>query len=166
MVTNRFLKQIVPLLHDKEISPDQLGLEVTEGVHWTEQNITPLLSLKAAGIFFSLDDFGKGVSGYNAIKTFPFDKVKIDRKYVKNLKDSAIDRAIVSSIMHLANQLNIEVIAEGVEDKQTVVILNELGCHSVQGYLYTKALPNDQLLKYLLTQGGSYEKANYNWSNC
>ncbi|HEY3488384.1 MAG TPA: EAL domain-containing protein, partial [Gammaproteobacteria bacterium] len=127
----------------------QLDLEITENVLMknTDKNIFILNELKKLGVRLSLDDFGTGFCSLSYLKHFPVDQLKVDRAFVKNILADGSDRAIAASIITLGNQLKIEVIAEGVDDKQKIDLLSQYGCHLFQGYYYGKPLFPAEFIK-------------------
>jgi EAL domain-containing protein (putative c-di-GMP-specific phosphodiesterase class I) len=97
------------------------------------------------GVKIALDDFGTGYSSLSYLRRFPFDRIKIDRSFVKDLTTSASARAIVSTVIALGRSLGMEVTAEGVEDRTQLHILNELGCDEAQGYLILEPVAAPEL---------------------
>ena len=91
--------------------------------------------LRKLGVRLSVDDFGVGAASLETILRLPFDELKIDRIFVSRIRESAKARAIVNSLVHLSHDLGIPVIAEGVEDEETLTILRELACDAAQGYI-------------------------------
>ncbi|MNQ90145.1 Phytochrome-like protein cph2 [compost metagenome] len=100
-----------------------------------EKTISVLDKLCAKGISISIDDFGIGYSSLNYLKEFPIHCLKIDRSFVKNIQSNTNDWAITSAIIHLGHALNIQVVAEGVEDVGQLDILRETTCTTIQGFL-------------------------------
>lgn len=97
--------------------------------------------LRKRGIRVSYDDFGTGHASLSMLHRLPVDRVKIDRSFVRDLVESRGDKAIVRSITLIARNFDMEVIAEGVESDEQAMLLREFGCHEVQGFLYSRALP-------------------------
>jgi diguanylate cyclase (GGDEF)-like protein len=126
---------------------NRLELEVTESVllQHNEQNLRVLHQLRELGIAIVLDDFGTGYSSLSYLLTFPFDKIKIDRKFVAELPTRNDCAAIVSAVSGLARSLNISTTAEGVETAQQVSLLRAAGCTLAQGYLFGRPCPNAEL---------------------
>ena len=138
-----FISQISAAIHKHGIRPEQLKLELTESmlVKNIEETIDKMIELKKIGVRFSLDDFGTGYSSLQYLKRLPLDQLKIDQSFVRDLESDESDRAIVHTIIAMAQSLNLEVIAEGVETEyQRNQLLNK-GCSYFQGYLFGKPVP-------------------------
>ena len=131
-----------------------LELELTESLIMEDmdQNIALLERLRARGVGLSLDDFGTGYSSLNYLKRFPVDTLKIDRTFITDLADNPDDAAITRAIIEMAHSLTMSVVAEGVETDQHLNILREMGCDSIQGYLISRPVPEDQLHEILALQ--------------
>ncbi|NVJ93635.1 MAG: EAL domain-containing protein [Methylocystaceae bacterium] len=134
------LANIQEALEDNRVSPNQLELEVTENmmVEDVEGAINILNAIKEMGLKISIDDFGTGYSSLSYLKRFPVDTLKIDRSFIRDLTRDNDDAAIVSAIVSLAHELNIKVVAEGVENMEQVEFLKSINCNIVQGFLYAK----------------------------
>lgn len=143
MRSPNLLPTIINALADTGLDPARFEIEITEGVllHESEANMAILHRIKDLGIKIALDDFGTGYSSLNYLRTFPFDKIKIDRSFVSDLECREDCRAIVSAVIGLANSLGMVTLAEGVEDDIQLDELRREGCSMVQGYLFGKAMP-------------------------
>lgn len=132
---------IINALAHSGVDPNRLELEITESIlmHDSEANIRTLHMLRDLGIRISLDDFGTGYSSLNYLRSFPFDKIKIDRCFVSEIDTREDCRAIIRSVISLAQNLGMTTTAEGVEREDQVEELRLEGCDQVQGYLYGKA---------------------------
>jgi EAL domain-containing protein (putative c-di-GMP-specific phosphodiesterase class I) len=141
-------KRILRTLHEAELPPTALELEITEGVmiENSEQVAPMLASLKIKGVTICLDDFGTGYSSLSYLQRFPIDKIKIDKSFVSNMLEQREAQQIVIITTALAKNLNLKLVAEGIEDLEQAQYLNELGCHFHQGFLYSKALQGSELL--------------------
>lgn len=139
------LPTIVNALAETGLDPARLEVEITESVllNDCEANIVILNRLHDLGIKIALDDFGTGYASLNYLRTFPFDKIKIDRSFVTELAERADCRAIVSAVISLANNLGMCTLAEGVESEEQLAALRSEGCSMVQGWLFGKAMPAD-----------------------
>ncbi|MBQ0721347.1 MAG: ammonium transporter [Gammaproteobacteria bacterium] len=125
------------------ISSKLIELEITEGVLTsnTEHSIAVMSDLKALGIKLSVDDFGTGYSSLSYLKNFPIDILKIDRTFVCDCASNIEDGAICKAIITLAKNLDLQIIAEGVETQEQLAFLKQHDCHSYQGYLFSRPLP-------------------------
>lgn len=148
-----FVAQVKDAVQRNSISPKQLKLELTESMllDSIEDTIETMNALREIGIRFSLDDFGTGYSSLQYLKRLPLDQLKIDQSFVRDIAADSSDRAIVRTIIAMANSLNLDVIAEGVETQEQQQLLLGKGCTHFQGYLYSKPLPIEQF-EALLTQ--------------
>lgn len=138
---------IVNMLARTNIAPSRICLEITETVLMqdSEANLITLYKLRNLGLKIALDDFGTGYSSLNYLRSFPFDKIKIDRCFVDEIDSSEDCQAIIKSIVDLANSLGITTAAEGVEREEQIQYLRDRGCLEAQGYLYSKAVPQNEL---------------------
>nr|WP_298166574.1 EAL domain-containing protein [uncultured Pseudomonas sp.] len=142
-----FVADVLAALQETGADPARLGLELTES-HWVEDveaMIVKMTELKAYGVYFSLDDFGTGYSSLNYLKRLPLDCLKIDQSFVRDLLSDPSDAAIVRTIVALGNNLNLQVIAEGVETRKQRDALLHLGCDKFQGYLFGKPMTAEHL---------------------
>ena len=137
-----FVENIARELHESQLGPDCIELELTESIliRDVEETLKKLASLAALGVKMSIDDFGTGYSSLSYLKRFPINKLKIDRSFVMHLPDDESDVAIVTAIISMAHALRLKVIAEGVETDEQKKLLQSLNCDEVQGFLYARAL--------------------------
>ena len=151
---NPLIKTIQSALDSSGLLPKMLEIEITESeiMENHEVAMTTLKRLKELGVRVSCDDFGTGYSSLNYLKQFPIDTIKIDKTFIKEIAHAPVDVAIIRAILDMAEQLDIDVIAEGVESKEQLDILNDLGCYIVQGFFYSKPLNVDAAMQ-LLEQG-------------
>lgn len=138
-------------LKESGLEPDRLDLEITESVllDRTDQVIASLHALRALGVRISMDDFGTGYSSLSYLRSFPFDKIKIDRSFVRDLPNNRHTLAIVRAILGLASGLDMKVVAEGIETQQDLACLAAEGCKEGQGFLFSEARPQAEVLKLL-----------------
>jgi EAL domain-containing protein (putative c-di-GMP-specific phosphodiesterase class I) len=137
-----FTDSIVAALERHRVPTRLFGLEVTEsGVMQDPATaIGALKRLRALGIDIAIDDFGTGYSSLAYVKQLEVTELKIDRSFVRNIVQDQKDRAIVLSIIELAHNLELTVVAEGVEDDASAEVLRKLGCDLIQGYVYARPL--------------------------
>lgn len=139
------------------IRPEQLELEITEGIFLDEscENLEMFQRLKRTGARLALDDFGTGYSALGYLKKAPFDKIKIDQSFVRGAADpESMNGAIISSIVGLAAALKMETTAEGVETHDELDLVLGLGCSHVQGYIYGKPMRLGEAIDLLLRDNG------------
>ncbi|CAG4916387.1 putative bifunctional diguanylate cyclase/phosphodiesterase [Paraburkholderia gardini] len=143
----RFTESVHEAIALTGIDPHRLVFEITESLlmHDPVHAKALLEEMTAIGIRFAVDDFGTGYSSLAYLQRFPLAKLKIDRSFVENLLTSRNDQAIVSAVVGLAQTLNLELVAEGVETEAQRALLTEMGCDHIQGWLVCKALPSDEL---------------------
>lgn len=145
---NNIAEKINKILFDTETDAKDIQIEITESIAFNEDpNILQRLKdIRNLGIKISIDDFGKGYSSFNRLKTFPIDLLKIDMDFVRGITaPSKKDRAIIKSIIQIAKNLNIEVLAEGVETKEQYTYLKYNGCDMIQGYYFYKPMPANEI---------------------
>ncbi|MBC3863296.1 EAL domain-containing protein [Undibacterium jejuense] len=128
--------------------PSRIGLELTESalIQDVAQTTEVLCELKRLGFHLSIDDFGTGYSSFAYLRRFPIDELKIDKLFVQGMIESLQDRQIVKSIIDLAHNFGLPVVAEGVEDEKTLNLLKDMGCEQIQGFYFAKPMPAEQLL--------------------
>lgn len=144
------VKMVTRILEETGLDPKYLELEITESMLMdTEQGLKVLKELKGIGVQISLDDFGTGYSSLHYLKEFPIDKLKIDQSFIRNCTVDRNDATIVKTIIAMAHQLNLKVIAEGVELKDHLTFLQRILCNEAQGYLFSKPLPPNELVQKL-----------------
>ncbi len=153
------LEDVARTLRDTKLDPASLEFEITESMVMrnTEHAVKLLSGLKEMGIRLSIDDFGTGYSSLNYLKRFPLDTVKIDRIFIQDLPGNVDDAAITRAVIAMAHSLRLRVIAEGVETEEQLRFLRELGCDEMQGYYFSRPLPEDEfqrLLRGTVDSGG------------
>ena len=146
-----FTKMVKKVLEETGMKPELLELEITETtvIENTEECIKNVMKLRDLGVVVSIDDFGTGYSSLNYLKSFPFDYLKLDQSYVREMFSRKEDMAIVKAIITLAKELNLKVIAEGVEDKEILECLKQLGCDQIQGYYLSRPLSRHDFEKMI-----------------
>lgn len=135
-----------------QVSPHNLCIEITERVALSGSDtiLDNLSKIRELGIHLAMDDFGMGHSSLRYLKEYEFSSIKLDGSLIRELEWNSNCKDIISTIVSLGKSLNYSVVAEFVENENQMRVLNELGCQKYQGYLYSKALPYDELLTYLL----------------
>lgn len=138
---------IMNAIATNNIAPDRLELEITETVLMsdTEFTLKRLHQIKALGVRIALDDFGTGYSSLSYLRSFPFDKIKIDKSFVSDLESRADNRAIAVATLNLARSLGMSCTAEGVETSFQAEFLRDNGCDNLQGFFISRAQPLDKL---------------------
>ena len=146
-----FMASVKQIIRSSGIDTSYLTLELTESLLLDnlEQKIKILNNLKALGLKLSIGDFGTGYSSLSYLRQLPVDELKIDRSFVMEIPDFPDTRAIISTIIFLANSLSLTTVAEGIEVEAERTFLKEQGCHQLQGFLYSRPLPGEQLLALL-----------------
>src|SRR3989339_233113 len=144
---HNLLEIVKESLQDAMITPQFIELEITEStiMRNPEKAIRTLTEIKALGIELAIDDFGTGYSSLSYLKQLPLDYLKIDMSFVKNLATDPNDQAIVRAIIAMAHSLNLKTIAEGVETEEQLSFLQEHGCDEIQGYLFSRPLPAEEI---------------------
>ncbi len=152
LMQNELITQVKQALNKADLDPCYLELELTESSVMTNAPncAKALIELHDLGVHISIDDFGTGYSSLSYLKTLPVDTLKIDQSFVRDVAYDPDDASIVKSIIALAHNMELNVIAEGVETKQQLDFLAENGCDQIQGYYYSKPLPADEFKKLLL----------------
>jgi diguanylate cyclase (GGDEF)-like protein/PAS domain S-box-containing protein len=149
---SNLVAQIANILKESKLPPKHLELEITEGtvMNSPQSAIETMLQIRAMGIHLSLDDFGTGYSSLAYLKKFPLNTLKIDKAFVDDIEESEQGRNMVATIITIAHNLGMDVVAEGVETNQQLKFLAGLHCEQLQGYLYSKPLATDHFQKYLI----------------
>jgi diguanylate cyclase (GGDEF)-like protein/PAS domain S-box-containing protein len=153
------LSLVTETLEQSGLPANRLELEITETLllEKSSEVLATLHALRALGVRISMDDFGTGYSSLSYLRSFPFDKIKIDQSFVRDLAANRDAQAIVRSIISLGKGLGVTITAEGVETEAEVNCLRNEGCHEGQGFLFSRARPNAEIVSMLKTQG--------NWSS-
>lgn len=148
-----FLRQVQAVLAETKLAPNWLELEITETMAMTNTKTTAILTkaLAAMGIRQAVDDFGTGYSSLKYLKSFQLDTLKIDKSFIQDIERDADSEAIVKTIMALAENLGLSVVAEGVENQVQYEYLQQLGCVKMQGYYFSRPVP-PAMIEELLEQ--------------
>lgn len=147
---DHFIDLVHHVLNETELAPSQLELEITESVSLEniDRVILKLNALKGMGISISIDDFGTGYSSISYLKYLPVDTLKIDRSFVQNMLTNSKDRALVESVISLSKSFGFNVIAEGVENTEQLMMLKSFDCGKAQGNLFSKPVPMEALYPF------------------
>ena len=148
------IEAVAGVLEETGLAPEFLQLEITEGVSIQDVDFTIKVmgELKEMGVQIAIDDFGTGYSALSYLRRFPIDVVKIDRSFVCDLTIDSTDAEIATTIIVMAHNLGLEVIAEGVETEEQLAFLKQRRCDEMQGYLFSKPVPAEKL-EEILVQG-------------
>jgi diguanylate cyclase (GGDEF)-like protein len=146
------VEQIAEVLEEAELDPEFLELEITESnaMQNAENTTYTLRELKGLGVHIAMDDFGTGYSSLNYLKRFPFDILKLDQSFVREITTDPSDAAIATAVIQMAHSLNLKVVGEGVETEDQFAFLMKQNCDYIQGYLFSPPLPVEELETYLM----------------
>jgi EAL domain-containing protein (putative c-di-GMP-specific phosphodiesterase class I) len=152
----QFAEIVLQVLAETRLAPNYLDLELTESsiMSNAQATIDVLSTLQSMGLTISLDDFGTGFSSLSYLKRLPIDTLKIDQSFIRDLTADPDAAALVMAIVTLAHNLRLDVVAEGVETAEQLKFLQLLGCDEVQGYLFSKSLPAEELEQVLALNPG------------
>jgi diguanylate cyclase (GGDEF)-like protein len=152
--TSNLLSIVMDTLKQSGLSPKRLELEITETLllEKSSQVLASLHALRALGVRVSMDDFGTGYSSLSYLRSFPFDKIKVDQSFVRGLDSNRDAQAIIRSIASLGKGLGVTITAEGVETEAELSCLRAEGCHEGQGFLFSRARPNAEIVELLKAQ--------------
>src|SRR6202035_986448 len=155
--TGNLLSIVMDALKQSGLPAKRLELEITETLllEKSGQVLATLHALRALGVRISMDDFGTGYSSLSYLRSFPFDKIKIDQSFVRDLGANRDAQAIVRSIISLGIGLGVTITAEGVETEAELSCLRVEGCHEAQGFLFSRARPNAEIVGLLQAQCGA-----------
>jgi EAL domain-containing protein (putative c-di-GMP-specific phosphodiesterase class I) len=142
---------VTSALASSGLPPHRLELEITESVllQDNEATLTTLHQLRQLGVRISMDDFGTGYSSLSYLRSFPFDKIKIDQSFVRDLSGKEDSLAIIRAVAGLGRNLGMATTAEGVETREQLGYLRQEGCTEVQGYLFSRPLPARNIIPLL-----------------
>jgi EAL domain-containing protein (putative c-di-GMP-specific phosphodiesterase class I) len=143
-----------------EIAPSRLELEITESalLSDSEETLAILRKLSGFGVRIAMDDFGTGYSSLRYLRSFPFDKIKIDKSFISGLFDGESSLAIVRAISGLGRALDLSITAEGVETQEQLDVVRSEGCTEMQGFLFSKPKPASELRDYFLSYPGQAQR--------
>ncbi|MBN8209135.1 EAL domain-containing protein [Bacillus sp. NTK071] len=141
------------ILTEVGLEPKSLEIEITESMAMfnEEETIEKLHKLRELGLEISMDDFGTGYSSLNYMKKLPINRLKIDRLFIKDITMNSCDLAVVTTIISMARHLGLDIIAEGVETEEQLSVLKGLECYEIQGYLYSRPVPANEIKPFMET---------------
>ena len=156
-------KQILNMITQYNIPFESFEIEITEGVAMKNVNLSEsiLREFDAKGIKISIDDFGTGHSSLAYLNKFPIDILKIDRAFIKNLPEDKESAAIIRAVLSMSHELDIEVVAEGVETIEQLDFLYKNNCEYIQGFYFSKPIPLPYLEEYILEKNSSQENPEF-----
>jgi len=155
---NRRLGDLVrSILAETRLPPSRLELEITESLLLaeTEHTLETLHGLRALGVRISMDDFGTGYSSLSYLRAFPFDKIKIDRSFMRDLDDRGDSLAIIKAVIGLGHSLGMSTTAEGVETPEQLQAVREQGCNEVQGFYFSPPIAAEAVEPFIRQQNGT-----------
>jgi diguanylate cyclase len=157
-----FVASVVRALDETGFEASRLELELTEGVVVEDADAAEaaMMELRALGVNLALDDFGTGYSSLIYLRRFAFDKIKIDRSFLESMEATGESAILVHSIVHLGRALGLTVTAEGVETREQHRFLQALGCHQLQGYLFSRPVSADEIDRMLGIENGAAAKVS------
>ena len=148
-----FVKRLTDVVRRAGVPVSSVHLEITESAYMerTEHLIEVVKQLRRTGFVVEMDDFGSAYSSLNLLKDLDIDVLKLDMKFLSDSDNNERGKIIISSIIQMANRLNVPVVAEGVETKEQADMLLSYGCELMQGYYFSKPVPADEYEKMLLS---------------
>ena len=145
-----FVQSVARTLQKTGVAPECLHLEITESLAAQDESVQQQLrDLKSVGVQLALDDFGTGYSSLASLHALPVDIVKIDRSFVSQSDSSHHHRVLIEATVRVANSLGMRTVAEGIETEAQSAVVQALGCDKGQGYLYSRPLPEAELVHWL-----------------
>ena len=148
------VKNLLHLVESNGLTPKELKLEVTESAYTdnADQLISVIENLRGYGFEIEMDDFGSGYSSLNMLSSLPIDVLKMDMRFIQNVREDVREFRLVELILDIARYLDVPVVAEGVETAEQLALLRKAGCELVQGYYFSKPVPPEEFEKLILKQ--------------
>ncbi len=155
-----FVPRVMEILEHHDVPKHRIELEITESVVMDEPDmvISALQQLKATGMSVAIDDFGTGFSSLSYLQQLPLDRIKVDRAFVKDIENPKGGDILAKTVIELGKKLGLHTIAEGVETEVQEKRLRDMGCEEVQGFMYAKPMPSQELKSFLLARKKSDEE--------
>ena len=156
--SGKLVEAVSGALAKSGLAAHRLELEITESclLERTSETVQILQDLKELGVSIALDDFGTGYCGLGYLGSFPFDKIKIDQSFVKDVETTRKSAEIFRAVINIGHSLGLVTLAEGIETKEQLEFLHALGCQQGQGFLFSPAIPADEIAAELKLEGNSY----------
>ncbi|MFA5082134.1 MAG: EAL domain-containing protein [Hydrogenophilaceae bacterium] len=153
LLQSQIVQKVADILNETGLPASQLKLELTESTIMGrgEEAVILLGELRALGLRLAIDDFGTGYSSLAYLKRFPIDELKIDQSFVRDIPHDSNDMEIAATIIAMARNLKLDVLAEGVETQEQLAFLTQQGCHAYQGYLYSRPVPAEEFSRLVET---------------
>jgi diguanylate cyclase (GGDEF)-like protein len=147
LATPEIVGQVAAALQDSGLPPRQLTVELTESTLMADPRavIARMQALRRTGVRLAIDDFGTGYSSLAYLRDLPVDTVKVDKSFVDGIVGAEIDRELIKTIISLASRLGLDTVAEGVEGEEQAALLSSIGCSRMQGFLFARPMPADQV---------------------
>ena len=144
---DKFEENLKRIIAETKVNTRFVELEITESILMKdfEKGVKLLTEIRSLGINIALDDFGTGYSSLSYLKQLPINTLKIDKSFIDNIATNEREKAIVDGIIQLAQKIDLDVIAEGVEAKEQIKLLESMGCNQIQGYYFSRPLPSDEI---------------------
>jgi EAL domain-containing protein (putative c-di-GMP-specific phosphodiesterase class I) len=157
-IRRELIEAVLQALAASGLPPDRLELEITESVllQDSQNTLATLHQLRQLGVRIAMDDFGRGFCSLSYLRSFPFDKIKIDRAFIADMDRSDESRAIVDTIVRLGQSLGMSTVAEGIENFEQLKLVCAAGCTEAQGYYFSVPVPLNEVERVL---NGSFEHA-------
>ena len=146
-----FVRDVRRIVEEIPIAPTELELEVTESMLVDDEGLfdVRLRQLRGTGVRIAIDDFGTRYTSFNMLKHLPFNSMKIDRCFVNGIHRSENMRTLCQTIVAMAHSLTLQTVAEGIEDRDELEILRQMGCKAGQGFLFQSPIPAEEFAKFL-----------------
>ena len=159
-IRRNLIETVLQALASSGLPPERLELEITESVllQDSQNTLSVLHQLRQLGVGVCMDDFGTGYCSLSYLRSFPFDKIKIDRAFISGIEHTDESRAIVETVVSLGNKLGMTTVAEGIETFEQLKVVRECGCGEAQGYVFSPAIAADKVARLLLD---GWEKSQY-----
>jgi diguanylate cyclase (GGDEF)-like protein len=161
--SGKLVEAVSGALAKSGLAAHRLELEITESclLEKTCETVQILQDLKELGVSIALDDFGTGYCGLGYLRSFPFDKIKIDRSFIKDVETTRRSAEIFRAVINIGHSLGLVTLAEGIETKEQLDFLHALGCQQGQGFLFSPAIPAGEIAAELKLEGNSYSNRSF-----